>query len=182
MSGKYPDNRRGPKRQGGGAKTVGHFLPRVTRPVFEKFGFQRAALLTDWEQIVGEPLCYFTAPEAIKWQRGSEMAEIEQAGQKKGATLIIRVEGPAALEVQHQAPQITERINSYFGYRAVETIRILQAPLQRRQAAPKPKRYDLNKPCGREAEVNSQDEKLDLALKRLWRGIQSRKINDRLKK
>ena len=167
------------RKQAYGAKTVGHFMAEVTRPVFEKFGFQRAALLTDWESIIGEPLCHFTAPEQIKWpQRRDAAVDAEQAGQKSGATLVIRVEGPAALEVQHQAPQIIERINGYFGFRAVGDIRILQAPLTRKPGKAKVKRYDLDAPIDREAVVAGVDDQLETALKRLWRGIQSRKIND----
>lgn len=166
-----------------GMKSVGHFLPAITRPVFEKFGFQRAALLTDWDMIVGEPLCHFTSPEQIKWQKSSnETAEIEQFGQSSGATLIIRVEGPAALEVQHSAPQIIERINSYFGYKAVASIRILQAPMAAKPLKRAQKTVDLDKPLANEPVFEGEEDRLQIALKRLWRGIQSRKINDERKK
>lgn len=166
-----------------GAKTVGHYLPSITRPVFEKFGFQRAALLTDWDTIVGEPLCHFTAPEQIKWQKSSnEQAEIEQHGQKSGATLIIRVEGPAALEVQHQAPQIMERINGYFGYKAIGSIRILQAPLNKKLPGKEKKAANLDAVMPGEPDVGDVDDRLENALKRLWRGIQLRKINAQAKK
>ena len=182
------NNKRPAKRQEAsfhkkGARTVGQFLPAITRPVFEKFGFQRAALLTDWDMIVGEPLCHFTAPEQIKWQGGNnEQAEIEQFGQKSGATLIVRVEGPAALEVQHSTPQIIERINGYFGYKAISSIRILQAPMTAKSIKSNKKTVDLDKPLPNEPEVKDVDDRLQIALKRLWRGIQSRKINDARKK
>lgn len=167
----------------GGAKTVGSYLSGVTRPVFEKFGFQRAALLTDWDSIVGSPLCHFTAPEQIKWQKSrNEKAEVEQFGQQDGATLVIRVEGPAALEVQHQAPQIIERINSYFGFRAVGDIRILQAPLVTSPLEPQIKRHDLDKPLQKDVKLDKLDERMETAFKRLWRGIQLRKNNDPTKK
>ena len=167
----------------GSAKTIGHFMSGVTRPVFEKFGFQRAALITDWESIIGAPLCHFTVPEEIKWNNANnDLAEVEQYGQKKGATLVLRVEGPAALEVQHQAPQIIERINSYFGYRAIADIRILQAPLERSGTQEPVKRFDLEQPIANETRLNMDDERMESAFKRLWRGIQTRKINNRQKK
>ncbi len=159
-----------------GAKTVGHYLSNITRPVFEKFGFQKAALLTDWASIVGEPLCHFTAPEQIKWQnQTSETINVEQFGQRQGAVLVIRVEGPAALEVQHQAPQIIERINSYFGFAAIGEIRILQAPLETSHKQEEIKRYNLDKPLAKEASINDMDDRMESAFKRLWRGIQTRK-------
>jgi hypothetical protein len=42
---------------------------------------------------------------------------------------MLRVEGPRAIEVQHRVGQILERVNLYFGYRAVTEMRILQAPV-----------------------------------------------------
>ena len=47
------------------------------------------------------------------------------------ATLVLRVDGPRAIEVQHRADQILERVNTYFGYRAVAALRIVQAPVTR---------------------------------------------------
>ena len=39
------------------------------------------------------------------------------------------MDGPLAIELQHQSDQFIERINGYFGYRAIAELRILQAPL-----------------------------------------------------
>ena len=50
------------------------------------------------------------------------------------ATLVLRVEGPAAIEIQHLAPVILERVNRFLGWRAVGRIALRQAPL--RGAAP----------------------------------------------
>ena len=47
---------------------------------------------------------------------------------------MLRVEGPRAIEVQHRSGQILERVNAYFGYRAVAEMRILQAPVARKAA------------------------------------------------
>ena len=59
------------------------------------------------------------------------------------ATLVLRVEGPAALEIQHLSGVIIEKVNRFFGWRAVGRIQIRQAPLARREqeappAAPDP--------------------------------------------
>ena len=39
-----------------------------------------------------------------------------------------RVDGPRAIELQHRSDQILERLNVYFGYRAIAQLRFLQAP------------------------------------------------------
>ena len=50
--------------------------------------------------------------------------------------------GPAAIEIQHLAPQILERVNRFFGFAAVGRLAIRQAPVVRRArrkaAAPDP--------------------------------------------
>lgn len=120
-----PDRRDG--RQG--AKRAAAFTPALTRPAFDRFGFPAAALLTDWAAIAGGDIASFSAPERLKWPRRSE--DPEAVGANRGATLVLRVDGPRALELQHRLPQLIERINAYFGFRAVDQVRLYQAPLDR---------------------------------------------------
>jgi len=112
------------------------FTPRLTRPAFEKYGFPAAALLTDWAAIAGPDTANYTAPERIKWPRQPDAPE-DSRGQP-AATLVLRVEGPRAIELQHRLPQLIERINSYFGFRAVAQIRLYQAPLDHRKTNHQP--------------------------------------------
>jgi hypothetical protein len=113
------------------AKSVGSFVPGLTRKSFEKYGFSTATLLTDWSIIAGSDLASFTLPERLKWPRNVEAYEDvnEGAQGRPGATLVLRADGPRAIEVQYQTGQIMERINAHFGYRAVSEIRFIQAPL-----------------------------------------------------
>lgn len=135
-----PGMRRGPL-----AKAVGSFVPKLTQKAFEKYGFSAATLLTDWATIVGADLASYTAPERLKWPRGVDAyGEVAEGAQgRPGATLVLRVDGPRSLEVEHRRGQVLERINAYFGYRAVAELRIMQAPIERpavatsqRRAAP----------------------------------------------
>lgn len=122
------------------AKAVGAFVPKLTRKAFEKYGFSAAALLTDWEMIVGKEIAGFAVPERLKWPRSVGFGDDVEAGAegRPGATLLVRVDPAFALEVEYQGAQILERINAYFGYRAVAELRILQAPLPRKVAAAAP--------------------------------------------
>ena len=56
-----------------------------------------------------------------------------------GATLELRVAGPVAALIQHQAPLILDRLNLYLGAGAVARLRIVQGPLSRRRP-PRPRR------------------------------------------
>jgi hypothetical protein len=135
-----------PRRPGGlfGVKSVGSFLPRLTRKAFEKYGFSAATLITDWATIAGRELAAFTAPERLKWPRGVDRSEdgTDPADRgRPGATLVLRVDPARALNVQYSARQIVERINAYFGYAAIAELRILQAPvapLRQERLVPKP--------------------------------------------
>ena len=122
-------------------RSVGTFVPKITQKVFEKFGFSTATLLTDWAIIVGGDLAAYTAPERLKWPRGFEgAADSGEAGPgRSGATLMLRVEPARALDIQYKARLLIDRINAYFGYRAVADLRILQAPIDARfQKLPPP--------------------------------------------
>jgi hypothetical protein len=112
-------------------KAVGTFIPTLTRKAFEKFGFSTATLITDWARIAGAELAQYTIPDKLKWPRGGDAIGDDNDGSRRGATLILRVDPARALDVEYRARQIMDRINSYFGYRAVETVRLVQAPLLR---------------------------------------------------
>ena len=102
------------------------------RPIARARGFAITSLLSEWPAVVGEELASFTAPEKVVWPRRSEDGEAaspQSAWRTDGAILVLKVDGPRAIEVQHRAEQILERVNIYFGYRAVAQLRFLQAPL-----------------------------------------------------
>ncbi|WP_171946472.1 DciA family protein [Hyphomicrobium sp. CS1GBMeth3] len=150
-------------------KAVGSFVPTLTKKAFEKFGFSTAALITDWERIAGAELARYTMPDKLKWPRATDAA-YDDENERRGATLTLRVDPARALDVEYRARQILERINSYFGYRAIETIRLIQAPLDR--SAPQPPAVA---PPARHQEAVSAtaDEGLLAALARLESGVRS---------
>ena len=128
------------RRTGLNVKAVGSFLPGLTARAFEKFGFSTAQLVMDWPTIVGKDVALLSAPERLKWpprrelDAGAVAAESER--QRRGATLVLRVEGARALDIQYQSRQILERVNAHFGYAAVTELRLVQAPLPAPPAGP----------------------------------------------
>jgi hypothetical protein len=163
------------KRPPAAARTLGSFVPALTRKAFEKYGFSAATLITDWPAIVGHDLARQTAPEKLKWPRPPEIPAGDTvapaAKARGGATLFMRVEGPRALEIEYKRAHIAERINAYFGYRAIADIRIIQAPL------PKPKlksRIEIT-PADKVALPTVTDDDLRQALEKLGAGIRAKK-------
>ena len=108
-----------------GLRALAVSLPRVTQRAFGKRGFAEGGLAADWPGIVGTELAMRCRPGKLAFPRATE---------RRDGTLTLRVESPFATEVQHLAPQIMERINGYFGYRAVARLRLKQVAYSPRPA------------------------------------------------
>ncbi len=119
-------------------KAVGSYVPGLTRKAFEKFGFATAQLVTDWADVAGRDMARYTLPERLRWPRAGLGGDGEDSGAGRGAaTLTLRVDPARALDIEYKRAQLMERINVYFGYRAVAEIRIVQGAVEdRRQPAP----------------------------------------------
>lgn len=159
-----------PRKFGPGALAIGAYVPAVARAAFESHGFPTAAVLSDWPEIVGEEFADFTAPERLIWPRSasrdpSNTKDHGTAHRRGGATLVVRVDGPRALEIQYMAQQIIERVNIYFGYGAVCEMRIVQGPVRRHEPA-KDVPVQPKKDAG-ELSAEIEDEALHAALARL---------------
>ena len=107
-------------------------LHRTLNAVFAKQGFVSTELVTRWAEIVGADIAEHCEPDKIQWPRPTD-GETPQPG-----VLVLRAEGPAAVEIQHLSGVILEKVNRFFGWRAVARIQIRQAPLKRqvKKAAP----------------------------------------------
>ena len=107
------------------AKPLRDLLGKVIGDTFRRQGFASAELVTRWTEIAGAEIAAHSEPVKIQWPRA------EHAGARPPGTLILRVEGPAAIEIQHLADLVCERVNRFLGWRAVERIALRQAPLRR---------------------------------------------------
>ena len=143
-----------------GFRAVGGLAQRLTSGLTEKRskgrGTSIARLRVEWSAIVGADLARVTQPDALL------------AGRGPGKVMRLKVEGAAALEVQHRGAQIVERLNAYFGHRLIDDIRLVQAPLSHKpppRVLPKPDAPTMQRIESRAAEV--KDPELRAALVRL---------------
>jgi hypothetical protein len=113
------------------ARPLRDIAGKLIGDAFARQGFASAELVTRWEDIVGAEIAACSEPIKLNWPR-----EAEREG-GEAATLILRVEGPAAIEIQHSADVICERINRFLGWRAIGRLALRQAPLRRRQKTDK---------------------------------------------
>src|SRR3954467_11021697 len=108
------------------AKPLSVLLGEVFTDAFAKQGFASRELVTRWAEIAGADVAAHSEPLKIQWPRPVE-------GQpQQPATLVLRVEGPMALEIQHASDVILQRVNRFFGWSAVGRLALRQAPLARR--------------------------------------------------
>ena len=120
----------------GGFRNVGGLAQRLTSSLAKGRGTSIARLQADWIAIVGDDLARRTRPEALIAGRGA------RGTTKDGGKLLrLRVSGASALEVQHMAGQLVERVNAYAGYRLIDDLRLVQGTISApplRPALPKP--------------------------------------------
>jgi hypothetical protein len=95
-------------------------------------GFASAEILARWGDIVGAEIAAHSEPIKIGWQRANSTGSMGYEPAEP-ATLVLRVEGPAAIEIQHLSAVILERVNRFFGWQAIGRIALRQAPLRRRE-------------------------------------------------
>lgn len=136
-AGKSQGKNQGQYRRMNRAVSITRPLRNITRPIIKKHGFSEPEIFHQWAAIVGETMARMSCPMRISRNRSSN------AGYQGGATLIVRVAGAAALELEHSAPQILERINVYYGHRAITRLSLEQGPLPLRQPEAKPFRRKL---------------------------------------
>jgi hypothetical protein len=109
-------------------KPLRELLGKLVGAAFARQGFASAELVTRWDDIVGHEIAAHSEPIKLQWPR-------KIAGEDgEPGTLVLRVEGPAAIEIQHLAALICERVNRFLGWQAVDRLALRQAPLRRRQA------------------------------------------------
>ena len=111
---------KGNSKRGSAPKTLASHVCKLIKPIFGERGFADAAIINDWAAIAGEHLANHSAPEKIHYTQG----------RKSKGTLHLRINnGGLAIQLQHLEVVLIERINAYFGFSAVQHIRITQGPL-----------------------------------------------------
>lgn len=113
-----PESQRIGRPVDGGA-LVGRLLDAPTR----RFGFADARLVADWASIVGDEVAAVSQPLRID---------------RRSRKLVLRVRPAGALLLQHQEPQLLERINTHFGIDLVWRLELVQGPLPPRVALAAP--------------------------------------------
>ena len=104
-------------------KKIGETLTNVNRKYSSKFGKNEFLILSKWPLIVGKFFADHSEPDKIS--RVTEgFNELDEPIFKN--FLHVRVSAAAAVEFQHYKDMIIEKINSFFGYKAIGDLRLQQ--------------------------------------------------------
>ena len=121
---------------------AGRSLGPLIKALDARFGQGAEGLKARWREIAGDMLGARTEPtKLIKGRNGA------------GATLEIKVDGPAAALIQHQAPQLLQRVRLILGEGVVARLRIVQGPVR-----PAPARASASKPARLKAPLDAAAE------------------------
>ncbi len=142
---------------------------RTVMPLAKKIlgakGFVEADVVTQWAEIVGDELSSFSRPLRIDFKKNEK---------NNGILWVETVSGAYALELQHREKFVLAKVNSYFGYAAVNRLKILQNPSVS---------FDKEGVCSQECErvqktlVSEEEENY---IRELSEGIQNSKLQEKL--
>jgi hypothetical protein len=100
-----------------GMRALSQTLNSVTNPIFRKRGFVENKIITDWSLIVGENLGNYSAPRKLFFGKDKKT---------DGVLHVDVFDSGMAMELSYMEQVVLEKIASYFGYRAINKIKIIQ--------------------------------------------------------
>lgn len=107
-------------------RPLGDFAAKVLEPVIARRAGMTLDLIAGWEELAGPRHAAYTRPERIVWPRRAHEDDPFAPG-----TLIVACEGARAIWLQHEAGEIVERVNVFFGFQAICRLKIVQRPVAR---------------------------------------------------
>jgi len=88
-------------------------LPRTIKGILKKNGYNYSEIISKWNLLVGKDISSYCYPKSIKMTQSN-----------KSGTLILSVERGNEINVEYAKREIISKINSYFGYKLIDEIRL----------------------------------------------------------
>ena len=113
------------KKRFRGPQQISELVSGVLDPLMQQRAGMTMQLVMAWEEIAGHIHADYTRPEKLEWPR-----QISDDDPFQPATLRIACEGARSIYLQHETGMIIERVNSFFGFNAIDRIKIVQKSIQ----------------------------------------------------
>ncbi len=118
-----------PARPRAWSQPLADLVGAAIHPVLARQGFGQSGVILNWDDIAGARLAAKSQPIKLQWPPRPAGRLPDAAPQP--ATLVIRVESAFAIELQHLADVLIDRINSHLGWRCVGRLQFKQGPVER---------------------------------------------------
>ena len=109
----YKQNNKESKTYVQGLRPFGNTLPRGIKGILKKNGYNYSEIISKWNLLVGKDISNCCYPKSIKMTRGNT-----------SGTLILSVKRGNEIDVEYSKKEIINKINSYFGYKLINEIRL----------------------------------------------------------
>jgi len=109
----YKQNNKESKTYVQGLRPFGNTLPRGLRGILKKSGYNYSEIISKWNMLVGKNISSCSYPKSIKMIKG-----------EKNGLLMLAVKRGNEITVEYSKKEIINKINSYFGYRLINEIRL----------------------------------------------------------
>ena len=105
---------------------LGAHLAPILGSTLAARGLSETSLVSHWPEIVGLDIARFARFERLTWPPRGDKSDPDAP---RAATLVLRIDGAFAIEAQHLAQLIVERVNAHLGWRCVAKAVFRQGPL-----------------------------------------------------
>ena len=109
----YKQNNKESKTYVQGLRPFGNTLPRGIKGILKKSGYNYSEIISKWNMLVGKDISDCSYPKSIKITKGD-----------KYGLLVLAVKRGNEITVEYSKKEIINKINSYFGYRLINEIRL----------------------------------------------------------
>ena len=96
-----------------GLRPFGNTLPRGVKGILKKSGYNYSEIISKWNMLVGKDISSCSYPRSIKMTKGNT-----------NGLLVLAVKRGDEITVEYSKKEIINKINSYFGYRLINEIRL----------------------------------------------------------
>ncbi|EJF90548.1 DUF721 domain-containing protein [Bartonella tamiae] len=152
--------------------SLGETAAKMLDPLLRKKAGLNIELIDNWSHIVGEDIAQTTVPKKIIWTKRAQFDEVFEP-----ATLVVICEGYSAMKLTHEIDEFLQRINAFFGYIAINRIKIEQGQVHTSNI-PLKKEHDIDevdKALVQELTADIEDDKLRQSLCNLGLAVFSEK-------
>ena len=109
----YKQNNKESKTYVQGLRPFGNTLPRGIKGILKKSGYNYSEIISKWNMLVGKDISSCSYPKSIKMTKGDT-----------NGLLVLAVKRGNEITVEYSKKEIINKINSYFGYRLINEIRL----------------------------------------------------------